>query len=444
MATNTIYTKILLRNDTTANWTTNKNVVLGAGEAGVEKLSTNKFKVKLGDGTRTWENLPYLVVDSSDVYDIQRTGDTGKVDLQTRIGQLIEACGKISVNGILKGDGTGNVSAAVADTDYRTPGQSKIDFNQTPTGYSAQVPAVITLGSNTLTPATLGTDGKVPATQLPSYVDDVIEGYYYNSKFYKESAHTTEITGETGKIYVDITEGAGNKTYRWSSGAGYIEISAQAVYTADGTTLNLSNAKQFSVIKVPNALTVGSKTFDGSAAVSIDASDIPFGDGTESIGDDVYEALKTLEGVATGLDDNKADKVSEATAGDIATLDSNGNLVDSGVQATNVLTKNTSATSGKVIKRSNDGGIENSDVDASAIITSIKKNGGTTGVTTSGHEIDIDIPVSGTGDNAVTVDSSDQEMTVDNVTTSILKNATGDVFIINGGNAAGSGEAPAS
>ena len=29
--------------------------------------------------------------------------------------------------------------------------------------------------------------GKVPASELPSYVDDVIEGYYYNGAFYEEA-----------------------------------------------------------------------------------------------------------------------------------------------------------------------------------------------------------------------------------------------------------------
>ena len=57
----------------------------------------------------------------------------------------------------------------------------------------------------------LDENGRIPSTLLPGYVDDVIEGYYYSSKFYKESAHTTEITGESGKIYVDLST---NKTYR--------------------------------------------------------------------------------------------------------------------------------------------------------------------------------------------------------------------------------------
>ena len=71
--------------------------------------------------------------------------------------------------------------------------------------------------------ATLGADGKVPSSQLPSYVDDVIEGYYYNGNFYLDSAHQQLIPPEGGKIYVDLTDGS-NKTYRWG-GTVYVEIS---------------------------------------------------------------------------------------------------------------------------------------------------------------------------------------------------------------------------
>ena len=61
--------------------------------------------------------------------------------------------------------------------------------------------------------ATLGEDGKIPSSQLPSYVDDVLE---YENKV----AFPT--TGESGKIYVAKDT---NLTYRWG-GSAYIEISA--------------------------------------------------------------------------------------------------------------------------------------------------------------------------------------------------------------------------
>lgn len=68
--------------------------------------------------------------------------------------------------------------------------------------------------------AELDSTGKVPASQLPSFVDDVIEGYLYSDKFYLESAHTTELTAENGKIFVDLSA---NKSYRWS-GSTYVEV----------------------------------------------------------------------------------------------------------------------------------------------------------------------------------------------------------------------------
>lgn len=61
--------------------------------------------------------------------------------------------------------------------------------------------------------ATLGTDGKVPSGQLPSYVDDVLE---------YENKASLPAKGETGKIYVVKDT---NLTYRWS-GSAYVEISA--------------------------------------------------------------------------------------------------------------------------------------------------------------------------------------------------------------------------
>lgn len=55
--------------------------------------------------------------------------------------------------------------------------------------------------------------GTVPASQLPSYVDDVLE--YANLAVFP-------VTGESGKIYVAINT---NITYRWT-GTAYVEISA--------------------------------------------------------------------------------------------------------------------------------------------------------------------------------------------------------------------------
>lgn len=69
--------------------------------------------------------------------------------------------------------------------------------------------------------AELDETGLVPSSQLPSYVDDVIEGYYEDEIFYQDEEHSEVISGETGKIYIDLVT---NKTYRWS-GTTFVVIS---------------------------------------------------------------------------------------------------------------------------------------------------------------------------------------------------------------------------
>jgi hypothetical protein len=71
--------------------------------------------------------------------------------------------------------------------------------------------------------ATLDATGKVPSTQLPSYVDDVLEA---------ANLAAFPATGETGKIYVALDT---NKAYRWS-GSTYIYITSGAVDSVAGRT----------------------------------------------------------------------------------------------------------------------------------------------------------------------------------------------------------------
>lgn len=79
--------------------------------------------------------------------------------------------------------------------------------------------------------ATLDGTGKVPSSQLPSFVDDVIES---------ENFAALPKTGEAGKIYVTLDT---NKTYRWG-GSAYVEISASlALGETTGTAYEGSKGK---------------------------------------------------------------------------------------------------------------------------------------------------------------------------------------------------------
>ena len=80
--------------------------------------------------------------------------------------------------------------------------------------------------------AELDSSGKVPTSQLPAFVDDVIDSYIVSGATALSSGWLSltdggsALTPETGKIYVVLSSGAyQNKTYRWS-GTTYVEISA--------------------------------------------------------------------------------------------------------------------------------------------------------------------------------------------------------------------------
>ena len=88
--------------------------------------------------------------------------------------------------------------------------------------------------------ATLDGNGKVPSSQLPSYVDDILEGYAKNNytEFWADSStSSSKYTGEAGKIYVDKST---NKTYRWS-GSAYVEISSSLALGETTTTAYAGN-----------------------------------------------------------------------------------------------------------------------------------------------------------------------------------------------------------
>lgn len=75
--------------------------------------------------------------------------------------------------------------------------------------------------------AELNSSGKVPSSQLPSYVDDVIEVSTYND---------LPLEGETGKIYVTTDS---NNSYRWS-GSAYVQINVVDIF--DGATSGTSGS----------------------------------------------------------------------------------------------------------------------------------------------------------------------------------------------------------
>ena len=55
-----LITRITLRNDSTANWLANSTAVLLRGEVGLEFTESGLAKMKIGNGSSSWADLPYF------------------------------------------------------------------------------------------------------------------------------------------------------------------------------------------------------------------------------------------------------------------------------------------------------------------------------------------------------------------------------------------------
>lgn len=151
------------------------------------------------------------------------------------------------------GDGTGtatfsNDAANAAAYAAAGHGHAIADVTGLQGALDAKLAATLAGAANGL--AQLDGTGKVPAAQLPSFVDDVEE--YANFAGFPGS-------GESGKLYVAIDTG---DVYRWS-GSAYVQINDavtsadQATRLATGRTISLSGDAS------------GSVSFDGTTNVSI-------------------------------------------------------------------------------------------------------------------------------------------------------------------------------
>ena len=102
MANTTLRTRIVLRNDSTANWLANDSQVLLKGEVGIEFLESGSPKIKIGDGIKAWSELPYFGGDSelrsAKVFQVTPEGDTtDEVAITNAVGATTLQTGDLAI-----------------------------------------------------------------------------------------------------------------------------------------------------------------------------------------------------------------------------------------------------------------------------------------------------------------------------------------------------------
>lgn len=240
MANTTLKTRIILNNKTTDEWAQAATFV---GLKGEFLVDSSTRKIKIGDGATAYPDLPFVNLTPEEVDSLIKAAShshSNKDVLDATTASFTTALLE-KLNGIATGANKTVVDDALSSTSTN-PVQNKVVNSalggKVPTSRKVNGKALsgdITLSAGDVDAiptsargakngvASLDENGKVPAAQLPSYVDDVLEGYVADdlSAFYKDSGKTSAYTPETGKIYVNLNN---NKTYRYS-GSKYAVIS---------------------------------------------------------------------------------------------------------------------------------------------------------------------------------------------------------------------------
>lgn len=200
--------------------------------------------------------------------------------------------------------------------------------------------------------ASLDGNGLVPSSQLPSYVDDVIEAYatydisetgkLSNIKLYSDPDHANPITGESGKIYLNITQDEPSYQFRWS-GTQFVDSNTSSLILGEvtGTAYDggkgkylsnwrkalVDNLRSYSHIKDNGAWTRNAN----EVRLNFDCSNFNDPVSTNSYNEPIPAATKDLAGVQTAADKKLFDSIPGGIVSNITSSKVDESLKDKNV-----------------------------------------------------------------------------------------------------------------
>lgn len=200
--------------------------------------------------------------------------------------------------------------------------------------------------------ASLDGNGLVPSSQLPSYVDDVIEAYatydisetgkLSNIKLYSDPDHANPITGESGKIYLNITQDEPSYQFRWS-GTQFVDSNTSSLILGEvtGTAYDggkgkylsnwrkalVDNLKFYSHIKDNGAWTRNAN----EVRLNFDCSNFNNPVSINSHNEPIPAATKDLAGVQTAADKKLFDSIPGGIVSNITSSKADESLKDKNV-----------------------------------------------------------------------------------------------------------------
>ena len=200
--------------------------------------------------------------------------------------------------------------------------------------------------------ASLDGNGLVPSSQLPSYVDDVIEAYatydisetgkLSNIKLYSDPDHANPITGESGKIYLNITQDEPSYQFRWS-GTQFVDSNTSSLILGEvtGTAYDGGKGKYLSNWRKALGDNLGSYSHikDNGAwtrnanevRLNFDCSNFNDPVSINSYNEPIPAATKDLAGVQTAADKKLFDSIPGGIVSNITSSKADESLKDKNV-----------------------------------------------------------------------------------------------------------------
>jgi hypothetical protein len=200
--------------------------------------------------------------------------------------------------------------------------------------------------------ASLDGNGLVPSSQLPSYVDDVIEVYatydvsetgkLSNIKLYSDPDHAKPITGESGKIYLNITQDEPSYQFRWS-GTQFVDSNTSSLILGEVTGTAYDGGKGKALADWRKSLSDNLKFYshikdDGAwtrnateVRLNFDCSDFGNTASVNTYNQPIPAATKDLAGVQTAADKKLFDSIPGGIVSNITSLNGDESLKDKNV-----------------------------------------------------------------------------------------------------------------
>ena len=252
MATQTLNTRIALKSDTTDNWA-KSTLVLLKGEQAIEITESGAYKIKIGDGVKTFAELPYATMTPEEISALIGDGSVQNVTLAsgTNNGTLkLTVDGTTTDNIAVKGLG----SAAYTNTSaYATAAQG--------TKADKSVQSVsITSGTN---------NGTIKLTVNGKATDDIAVKGLGSAAYTASGAYATAAQGT--KADAAMPKAGGTFT-------GTVTLAADPTDVLQPTTKQYVDAKISSSIAASDAMVFKGTLGTNGTATALPTSSVVVGD----------------------------------------------------------------------------------------------------------------------------------------------------------------------